>query len=229
MFARVDADPLHIEGGEFPILVEDPPRSHGERHGAGMGGVDDGGGGIVAGHDGDVIGVDQHDIRPPARLEPAGFAFPADRAGAVLGGHADDLARRQCVGTQTDFLDQPRQLPLYRDRGIAWGSIGNVHMQRETWSEARTAYLEALVVRSVLHETDPSNLRWAQDLYFAYANLGVIEGHLGNRSAALDWSRKALALLETMLAKNPDNPRWKADADTLREQIAKLQQEGAEP
>lgn len=75
---------------------------------------------------------------------------------------------------------------------------------------------QALSLRERLYDLDRQNMVWAQDLYRNHADLASLSFDLKAYPAALYYVRRAIAVLEAMIAVNARVPSWNRDLATFR-------------
>ncbi|MFT3810256.1 MAG: toll/interleukin-1 receptor domain-containing protein [Micropepsaceae bacterium] len=105
--------------------------------------------------------------------------------------------------------------------GLAW------HIENRDPARAHDLLRQALPVREQLYALDAANMVWAQDLYRNYADLANLSSALNRKGHALYYIRRAISVLEAMVAVNDAVPVWSGDLETFKGWEAELIASGA--
>ncbi|HEX2751134.1 MAG TPA: serine/threonine-protein kinase [Verrucomicrobiales bacterium] len=97
---------------------------------------------------------------------------------------------------------------LQSNRAWALGRIGNICQQMGDYAQAEPAYRATLEIETVLVRKFPDKAAYRQALAMRYNNLSVVQYALHRNGESLANQEKALSLLETLFAQEPNHPEY---------------------
>jgi tetratricopeptide (TPR) repeat protein len=97
----------------------------------------------------------------------------------------------------------PAVMLFRRDLGYSHHNIGDLLARQDSWTEAITAYREALTVRQKLAEANPTVTDYQRDLASTLSHLGIAQRRGGRPAAAAASFRKAIVIMEGLPTLTP--------------------------
>lgn len=129
---------------------------------------------------------------------------------------ARPMLERAAQSLEGLFARFPNDTSVYSRLGTAWSNLAAHLQDAGDLQAASDIYVKALTVRENLHGLDADNVVWSQDLYRNYANLSSLSFDLKAYPAALYYVRRAITVLEAMVARNGEVAAWNDDLEVFR-------------
>jgi tetratricopeptide (TPR) repeat protein len=98
--------------------------------------------------------------------------------------------------------DQPAAVEARRRLGACYNNLGLLYARQKQHDEAEDAYRQSLAIKEATLRDYPNVVLYMVDLAGAYGNI-AIEVRRRSPEEALEWSRKAIAIYESVLHKDP--------------------------
>jgi non-specific serine/threonine protein kinase/serine/threonine-protein kinase len=149
-----------------------------------------------------------------ARIASMLVEAPPSEGGA---GEALALHARSMELTTAAFSLDPANASLRRLMAVSLVSKAQTHVRAQRDLEAGLADARrAIEMEETLRAEDPRNVEALQDLAYAYLTAGHLERALGRMQPATQLYRRALQILEPLVASHPQNNETKFDLEEAR-------------